>query len=194
MKIEIIVLAAGRSQRMGSNINKLLLNRHGQPLVRYMVNQYLPCAQRLIVVLGHEHQAIRQALQGLPVEFIVNSEYEKHQQTSVNAGLRQAKFDTAGIMIGLADQPFLQTADLEALITAFKTGKRDKIHIPYRNQQRGNPVIFPTTLLKQLLLDNENCRAAIDNNPQLTHRFATNNDHYFIDIDTPLDAKRYGLN
>src|SRR5262249_47827061 len=63
-RIAAIVLAAGRSTRMGSN--KLVAELNGKPLVRIAAEQALASrADPVIVVTGHEPERVEKALAGL---------------------------------------------------------------------------------------------------------------------------------
>ena len=67
--IAAVVLAAGRSTRMGA-INKLIAEIGGKPLVRIAAEQALASrAAPVIVVTGHQREQVEAALDGLPVRW-----------------------------------------------------------------------------------------------------------------------------
>ncbi len=75
-KIAAIVLAAGRSTRMGDN--KLLAMLDGRPLVRHAVEAALGSAARpVVVVTGNDADAVRAALSGLDVRFVHNADFKR---------------------------------------------------------------------------------------------------------------------
>lgn len=81
-----VVLAAGLSRRMGAS-NKLLLPVAGQAMVRHVVQAALASrCGKVLVVIGHEAGNVRQALSGLPVEFVLNKDYREGIGSSVRAG------------------------------------------------------------------------------------------------------------
>ena len=192
--IEIIVLAAGLSKRMGTE-NKLLLSIEGEPMVRRSVRQYLSISPNVTVVLGHEAYQVMDVLRDLDVAFIINPNFSDGQQTTVSCGLKQVKAHGDAVMIGLADQPLLDNNDLSALVEAFAISGMQKIMIPFFNDERGNPVILPATIARDLKEDPANpaCRGFIDRNPQLIERYKAPNDHFTTDIDTPLQAAHLGI-
>ena len=66
-KVACIVLAAGRSTRMGA-ANKLLADVGGKPMVRHAVEAALASRARpVLVVTGHQADDVRAALAGLDV-------------------------------------------------------------------------------------------------------------------------------
>ena len=73
--VAAIVLAAGRSTRMGGP-NKLLAEVHGKPLVRLAVEQALASVARpVIVVTGHQRERVEAALKGLKITFAHNADF-----------------------------------------------------------------------------------------------------------------------
>ena len=71
-KIVGILLAAGRSQRMG-NRNKLLIDVGGQPMVRRVAATLLDSRVREVTaVLGYDRARVAAALAGLPLRVVVD--------------------------------------------------------------------------------------------------------------------------
>ena len=84
--IAAIVLAAGRSTRMGTE-NKLLADLSGKAMVRIVVETArASLAAPVVVVTGHQAPQVRAALAGLPVTFIHNPDYAVGLATSLKAG------------------------------------------------------------------------------------------------------------
>ena len=85
--IAALVLAAGRSSRMGGP-NKLLENIAGRPLVRIVAEAALGSKARpVIVVTGHQRERVEAALAGLPVTFSYNPHFADGLGTSLKAGI-----------------------------------------------------------------------------------------------------------
>ena len=117
--VAAVVLAAGSSVRMGRN--KLLLELDGEIVVRRAAATARAAGLApVVVVTGHEREAVEAALHGLPCRTVHNSEHARGQHTSVAAGIA-ALTDAAGAAAGaddstaaivmLADMPFV-TADM----------------------------------------------------------------------------------
>src|SRR5262249_31268049 len=86
-RIAAVVLAAGRSTRMGGP-NKLLAEIAGRPLVRIVVEEALASRARpIIVVVGHQRAEVEKALAGLPVEVVYNADFAQGLGTSLKAGI-----------------------------------------------------------------------------------------------------------
>ncbi|MCA0424853.1 MAG: NTP transferase domain-containing protein, partial [Proteobacteria bacterium] len=82
LPIGVVVLAAGRSTRMGAN--KLLAQYRGKPLVRHVAEAGLAAGVGPVtVVTGHQAEAIRAALEGLPVSFVHNADFASGMASSL---------------------------------------------------------------------------------------------------------------
>lgn len=192
-KIDILLLAAGLSTRMGS-ANKLLLEFGGQPLVRHTATALLRSGfARVTVVTGFDARAVGDALSGLPLSVTINPDFESGQMQSVAHGLRAIRVATDGdppnVMICLADMPYLQKADYHALVDAFFSRGGTRIALPEYAGQRGNPVILPARLVGEASMGglNTGCRRLIDSRPGDVDRIPFNNSAFVRDIDTPPD-------
>ena len=191
-KAAAVLLAAGLSSRMAGR-NKLLIEIGGEPLVRRTAKVYLGAGVDVHAVLGHEADAVRAALAGLPVTFAVNPLYAEGQQASVRAGAESLSAGDDGILVALADQAALTPADIEELLAAFAARGGYRILIPYFRDRRGNPVVFPGRLVTGMRAAGVNAvsRNFIDAHPQLCERFDAGHNRFIIDIDTPADLAAF---
>jgi molybdenum cofactor cytidylyltransferase len=188
MHCEAILLAAGRSRRMGG-VNKLLLQADGTAMVRRSALLYLDLGMKLTVVTGSENQAVAAALAGLDLQLVTNPDADRGQQTSVRAGLVATALRAPGVLIALADQPLLASADIRALASTFAAHAGQRICVPRHGGQRGNPVIFPAAVVRRLREPGGlPPRAYIDAHPKDVCWFEAENDHFTRDVDTPADA------
>lgn len=143
-----ILLAAGRSQRMGQP--KLLLPWGAVPLVRHVAEIAL-CSKldELIVVTGHRAEHVLAALDGLTLTLVHNAAFLDGQSTSVRAGVEGIGANAEAIVILLADHPLLQPSTIDALIDVYRA-ERPLVVAPRYNGQRGNPVLFDRSLFSSL--------------------------------------------
>ena len=129
--IAAVVLAAGRSTRMGA-INKLIAEIGGKPLVRIAAEQALASrAKPVIVVTGHEREQVEAALNGLPVRFVHNPDYAEGLGTSLKAGIAAVPAEADGAIVCLGDMPQVDAELIDKLIAAF-------------DPERGALVVVPT--------------------------------------------------
>jgi molybdenum cofactor cytidylyltransferase len=140
MKISAIVLAAGESRRMGTN--KLLLDVGGQALVERVVNALLRSAvDRVIVVAGFERQSVQQLFKRQDVRVVYNRQYQEGMASSIREGLRHLSPDDHGVLIALADHPFLRSQIVDRLIETYRKTRRGIVCPTYQGK-RGHPVVF----------------------------------------------------
>jgi molybdenum cofactor cytidylyltransferase len=193
--LSAILLAAGSSRRMG-NINKLLLPYQGSSLLYHTAEQILASGiDELIIVTGHEHTAVTEALhpvtqtlRPLPVTIAHNPNHEDGMTTSIRTGIRIARGD--GFMICLSDMVLITPQEYTLLGNAFKEHyATDKSCIiqPAFNGEKGNPVIFSSAYRSAILQhpEKEGCREIVRANTP--HRVLINmpTDHVLRDIDSP---------
>lgn len=111
-----VVLAAGASMRFGRN--KLLLTLHGESLARRAARAALAAGlSPVVVVLGHEAEAVGRELAGLPVRSVINAAYERGVNTSLAAGIAAVGSEAGAAVVLLADMPCV-TADMVARLVA----------------------------------------------------------------------------
>ena len=140
--IHAVLLAAGRSERMGRN-NKLLLNADGIPLVRRSaINILNSNVASMTVVTGFDENKIVNALSGLNVNFVKNINFREGLSSSLKAGLANITPTPSAVIICLADMPKIQPEHINQLIENFDPLKGWEICIPTNNGKRGNPVII----------------------------------------------------
>ena len=145
-KVHAVLLAAGRSSRMGGP-NKLLADFDGKPLVRRTAERILASGvDGLIVVTGHQAARIREALAALDVSFAHNPDFADGLSGSLRSGIHALPVQTAGAMIVLGDMPGVTEADYRALAKAFANSGGKAIARAMHQGKRGNPVILPRTL------------------------------------------------
>lgn len=184
--VAAIILAAGLSRRMG-NRNKLLLPINGMPMIRHMVMTYWAATKaRVLVVTGHEAEAVENSLKGCDVQTIYNPDFAEGQQTSVACGLRNIG-DATQILIGLGDQPRLTAKDLTELLTVHKAADPARISIPMLGEQRGNPIVVSGILRARLLEDprSPGCKKFTRANPDHVQFHALKGRGFYSDVDTP---------
>lgn len=187
-KVAAILLAAGLSRRMGAR-NKLLLPVNGEPLVRRVARTYLGALDGPVtVVTGFEADRVRAALAGLPVQIVHNDRFDAGQAGSVATGLGHAP-QTELLLIGLGDQPLLTSQDLTALIAAHYAADPGKVTIPFRGEQRGNPIAVPHNLRGCLTANPKRpgCMRFTRDHPEQVQAAALRAPGFYTDVDTPED-------
>lgn len=144
-----LVLAAGASNRMGTA--KQLLPPDDRPLLQHVLNTVRSSEVRdVILVLGHSAQKIQQELDLNGVKVVINEDYEQGMGTSLKAGLAAVDQQIQGAIIMLADQPFVHSTTLNALI-ALGSSTNAQIVIPTYRGFPGNPVLLDRSVFSEAM-------------------------------------------
>jgi molybdenum cofactor cytidylyltransferase len=148
-RIAALVLAAGRSTRMGSN--KLLAEWHGKPLLRSTVEAVLKSGARpVIVITGHESAKTEAALSGLDVRFVHNPDYAQGLSTSLKCAIRAVPASADGALVLLGDMPEIAPALLDRMIAAFSPQDNRAIVAAIHGPVRGNPVLWSKAFFPEI--------------------------------------------
>ena len=149
-EMQAIGMGGGRSSRMGGP-NKLLARFHGEPLVRRVAESALASeAAGVTVVIGHQAERVRAALDGLAVSFTDNPDFATGLASSLKAGIAAVPDEAAGALILLADMPGIETMDLDRLLEAFRRAGGRAVVRATHTGKRGNPVILPRAVFDEV--------------------------------------------
>jgi molybdenum cofactor cytidylyltransferase len=199
--IEVILLAAGLSRRMGEE-NKLLLPYGDSTILETTLNNILKAEiGQVYVVIGHESEKTEGVLNKIRDIIIVkNPDYEQGMLTSIQAGIKatqnpKLKTQNPNYMICLSDMPLISPEEYCLLTQSFYDFyKKDTKTIvqPIYKGARGNPVIFShvykNAILNLLISENtEGCRPIVQANKQHVHLVEMPTPHILHDIDKKED-------
>ena len=186
-RIAAIVLAAGRSSRMGS-ANKLLADVGGLPMVRRAVEEAIASqAKPVIVVTGNEQGKMQAALRGCKVTFVHNASFAEGMSTSLQTGLAALPANVDGVLVCLGDMPRVTAAALDRLIAVFSPLEGRAICVPTWNGKRGNPVLWDRRFFPAMaeLAGDVGAKHLIGEHADLVAEVAMSDDAVLTDIDTP---------
>ncbi|MEF8784279.1 MAG: nucleotidyltransferase family protein [Haloarculaceae archaeon] len=135
-------MAAGMGTRFEGG-NKLLAEIDGEPIVRRAARTLVESSvSEVVAVLGHQADAVEDAIQGLGLALRYNDRYEEGQSTSVAVGVdaaRERGWDAA--VFALGDMPFVDRESVDRLVRAYVKGA-GRVLAPEHDGTRGNPVLF----------------------------------------------------
>jgi molybdenum cofactor cytidylyltransferase len=186
-KIAAVILAAGRSTRMGGP-NKLVAEIGGRPLVRIAAAQALASrAGPVIVVTGHQREKVESALQGLDVRLVHNPNFAEGLSTSVKAGLAAVPGEADGAIVCLGDMPQVRSPLIDKLIAAFDPERGALVVIPTIDGKRGNPVVWSRRFFPELMaLEGDvGARNMIARYAEAVAEVPLTDTAALIDVDTP---------
>ncbi|MFS8038436.1 NTP transferase domain-containing protein [Xanthobacter sp. AM11] len=183
-----VILAAGRSARMGGGVNKLLAEVGGVPVIRRVAQAALASrAQPVIVVTGHESERIAAALAGLDVVLVHNGAHATGMASSLRAGIGAVPETAAGALVVLGDMPLLSPALLDRLMAAYAPQDGRFIAVPVAGAARGHPVLWSRRYFADLcaLEGDVGARHLLAANAEVVAEVPVTGEGAFLDVDTP---------
>jgi molybdenum cofactor cytidylyltransferase len=186
-RIAALVLAAGRSTRMGA-ANKMLQEVDGKPMLASVLDavEASECSTT-VAVTGYETDAVSPLLAGRDLLAVHNPNYAQGLSSSLKAGLRALPRDIDGVLVALGDMPRVSAAHINRLIAAFNPLEGRAIVVPAADGQRGNPVLWSAEFIPAML-SLEGDRGAKPLFEEFADRLAEvemADDAVLLDIDTP---------
>ncbi len=189
VKVGFVVTAAGLSRRHPPN--KLLLKTGGQTVIRRTVSTLKLFPYPVVVVLGHQSGALREALQSVDLQrlkLVENPAYRNGLATSIRTGIQSLpeNLDYFGFIPG--DKPFIPARVINTLI-AFLERNRPKLLIPEYHGQPGHPTFFSIDWRAKLLAltGDTGGREILQRHPKDIHRLAFDEKGIILDMDAFLE-------
>jgi molybdenum cofactor cytidylyltransferase len=192
MQLVVLILAAGKSSRMG-NI-KQLLKIEDKTLIENAIETSMKIEKTsTLCVLGAHAAEIKKKVDMSNVDVTINKDYELGLSSSIISGikhLQKQKKQFDGIFLLLADQPAIKVAYYQEMVALFSKEKKKIIASKYKNGF-GVPAIFPKSFIKNLLAikGDKGAREFLQKNKKeiLSPKTPVN----LVDIDSPKDYKTY---
>lgn len=192
--IPAVVLAAGRSSRMGRSKPLLPLGA-GATFLSRIVRTFLDAGvDDVVVVVGHDAAAVAASIRGtqLPVRLVVNDAYDEGQFSSVLAGLNAIdRPGVAGMLLTLVDVPLVSPETVRAVIDRHRATGAPIVR-PVRGSEHGHPVCIDRSLFEALRRADPSTGAKpiVRAHVSQAGDVAIDDEGAFLDIDTPDDYER----
>jgi CTP:molybdopterin cytidylyltransferase MocA len=187
--IAAILLAAGRSRRMGAF--KALLPFGDKTVIENCIdNLQLADVAPILVVLGHRALDVRNHLENSDVSFALNPDPESEMGESIKLGIQKIPTTTKATFIALVDHPAVPPEVMTDLIKAWQRGAR--LVVPDFAGRGGHPVLVDLSFREELLaLDPaRGLRALFDAHRSEVLRLAVPSPFVARDMDTWEDYVR----
>ncbi len=189
-RVAAVVLAAGRSARMGGN--KMLAELGGKPLVARAVEAALGAGLApVVVVTGWQADEVEEALPACDVLAVRNPDFAEGMAGSLARGLAALPADVDAALIQLADMPRVTSGHLLRLKAAFDPDEGRAICVPTFGGRRGNPVLFAREFFGEMesLSGDTGARRLLADHAERVCEVAMDDDSVLADIDTPADLE-----
>ena len=193
----IVVLAAGKGERMGGR-PKCLLENSGEPLICRQLREL--CALEpadLVVVLGHYAPMVSTVIAKMQLPVAVRTvkqpAHVHTQPSSIRLGLGALRPDLSAVMVCPSDLPLLESGDYLALLQAYHHRNSGVGFVgPLVNGIPGNPVVFDAQVRQQIAQREGqfgcgNWRRQADDS---VWNWPCSNARFITDVDTEQDLAR----
>ena len=192
--IPAIVLAAGRSSRMG-RAKATLPAGGGHTFLSRIVQTFLDAGvDDVIVVVGHDAEPIAASFSasGLPARFVVNRGYDKGQLSSLLAGINALdRPGVAAVLVTLVDVPLVSASTVRTVIDTYRR-TRAPIVRPTSGDRHGHPLLIDRALFDKLRAGDPatGAKPVVRAHASAAGDIAIDDEGAFTDIDTEEDYRK----
>lgn len=187
MTVAAILLAAGKSRRMGSC--KQLLPMGGHTVIGRCLDALVTGGVgEIVVVVAEEGNGVARAARDYPVTVVANPECDGDMASSVRAGRDALTGENGGVIVFLCDYPLISAATIARLAAAHGDAP-DGIVIPCHQGRRGHPLLFSRAILAELTHDLI-LRDLVRRDPGRIRCLEVDDPGVLLDMDTPEDYSR----
>jgi molybdenum cofactor cytidylyltransferase len=186
LRIGAVVLAAGKSSRMGAN--KLLFDVAGRTVLDRLLDALTLGVDEVVVVTGYNPEPIRAIADAHGVRVAHNVDHEKGMTTSFQTGVR-ALSGVDGVFLVLGDQLGLRPELLRRMSAALDDVPGALMVSPTHGGKRGHPVLLSWSLRGEILAVEGALKEVVERHSG-EHVYVEGGEWCALDFDTPADFER----
>jgi len=183
--ITAIVLAAGRSRRMGEP--KMLLPWGDTTVLEHVIHTLVSAGlEEILVITGGDRDRVEDLVQG-SARAIFNPGYKRGEMlSSLQVGLREAS--GVATLVVLGDQPQVQKSSLELVLEVF-INSGSSIIVPSYNMRRGHPWLISKKHWAEIIKmgSGDSLRNFLNHHTDEIHYVNVDDPGVLQDLDTPAD-------
>ena len=186
-----LVLAAGRSTRMGQK-SKLLLPFGTSTVLGCVLDTVLSAPiDRCYVILGAWREAIEPLARTYPVSIVINPDFDRGMLSSVQAGFRALPSGDGAVFVVPGDHPAVSAAVFARLLEA-RAESGAGLVVPQFAGRGGHPLLMDLRFRADIeALDPAiGLRGLLDLHPGSVKRVPLEDAGIVLDIDTPDDYRK----
>ena len=187
--ISAIILAAGKSERMGKP--KLILPLNGKTVIEEVIETVKDSnVDNIVVVLGHNYKLIQPYVEKEKVPFTINFFYEYGMTSSFKKGLSEVSNTSDAVILILGDQPLISLDVINEIIEVYRHTSA-LIVSPRVGRKKAHPVLFDKKTFQDILnLPKDGIIRDVVHKYSLQHVTFDWSKEVLLDMDTPEDYER----
>lgn len=146
-----LILAAGRSTRMGQSKALLPVRQGGPSFVRHLTQTLLEGGVADVIIVGRpDDEPLRREIDDIAARFVANPDADSGQLSSVIAGLNAAdRPGVGGLLVTPVDAPLISAATVRQLLVAISNRHLPLVRATH-NGRHGHPVVFSRRVFDEL--------------------------------------------
>ena len=188
-EIAAILLAAGRSRRMGAF--KPLLPFGDRTVIECCIDNLRAAdVDEIVVVVGHRAEDIREQLKNSQVRLAINPDPDSEMSASIALGVKQVSSNARALLLALVDHPAVPSEVIRILIEEWKRGAT--LVQPEHAGRGGHPVLIDMAYRDELLVLDpaQGLRALFAAHREKVRRVPVESAYVARDMDTWEDYRR----
>ena len=144
-----LILAAGKSTRLGAGPKQLLPWR-GTTLLEWVVRQVESSTlDEVLVILGHQSEEVRRRVSLVRSRFVETPDFGEGCSASIRNGLNAVSAKAEAAVLILGDQPEIETAAIRAVVEGWDRSRSPVVRVSYRGLS-GHPVLVSRTIFPHI--------------------------------------------
>ena len=188
-----LILAAGRSTRMGRPKALLPVRQGGPSFVRHLTLALLEGGVADVLIVGRPDDGLlRQEIDDIGVRFVPNPDADSGQLSSVIAGLNVAdRPGVTGLLVTPVDAPLVSAATVRQLLSAISNRQLPLVRATHKGRH-GHPVVFARRVFDELRHADPGigAKAVVQRHAPEGIDLEVDDPGVLLDIDEPADYER----
>lgn len=186
-KVAAILLAAGRSSRMGS-CKQLLALGDTTVIGRCLDTLLRGGVSEIVVVVSEGGRKVADAAEARSARVVVNREADGDMASSIRTGRDALGAEYSEVIVALCDYPLVDPSTVEILVREHAEFP-GRIITPRHKERRGHPLLISREILDELD-GGMTLRDVMQHDPARLHDVPVDDPGILIDMDTPEDYAR----
>lgn len=148
--ISAIVLAAGESKRMGQP--KMLLEWGESTVLGHVISAFQEAGiEDVLVITGGAYEQVEKIITQHGARSVFNDQFARGEMlSSLQLGIQNQSNAVQATLIGLGDQPQVQTGTVRLICERFQQ-RKSRLIVPSFQKRRGHPWLVERSLWQELL-------------------------------------------
>lgn len=191
LRIGALILAAGRSSRMGEF--KPLLEIDGTSLIEHALALFRNTGvEEIVTVIGYRSETLIPIIERAAARYVVNENYQKGMFSSIQKGVAELKDKCDVFFLLPVDIPCVRTATVRQLLAQYYENSSALVCYPQFDARRGHPPLIAASLIDHVIsyVGEGGMRGLLRRYEDQTITVPVTDPFMLLDVDTKQDFLR----